>query len=202
MISPPGVFVYKSRASNPLRRYLLVPKKVFFTKGTGRHRNELASFEQALRDAGLDRCNLVHVSSILPAGCEIIDRDRGLELLETGQITFVVMARSSSNTPGSGVSSAVGLAEPADESGYGYLAEYREVDGDPGSAGDHAEDLAATMLATSLGIEFDSESAWNERREAYRASGKIIKTSNISESAEVDGGGLWTTVLAAAVFLV
>jgi arginine decarboxylase len=37
---------------------------MFFTKGMGRHREQLTSFELALRDAGIAHVNLVTVSSI------------------------------------------------------------------------------------------------------------------------------------------
>ena len=67
--------------------------------------------------------------------------------------------------------------------------------------GEYAEDLAATMLATTLGIEFDSNTAWDEREQQYKASGKIIKTLNFTKSAEGNKDGLWTTVIAAGVFI-
>ena len=46
-----------------------VPRGMFLTKGVGSHREELHSFELALRNAGIEKCNLVQVSSILPPGC-------------------------------------------------------------------------------------------------------------------------------------
>src|SRR5207302_2033465 len=55
----------------------MVPKKVFFTKGVGVHKEKLASFEMALRVAGLAHCNLVLVSSIYPPGCKIIPKEEG-----------------------------------------------------------------------------------------------------------------------------
>ena len=67
--------------------------------------------------------------------------------------------------------------------------------------GEYAEDLAATMLATTLGIEFDSQAAWDEREQVYKSSGKIIRTTNITQSAEGDKNGLWTTVIASAVLV-
>jgi arginine decarboxylase len=57
------------------------------------------------------------------------------------------------------------------------------------------------MLATTLGIEFDVNLAWQEREQIYKASGKIIKTKHVCQSAEGDKNGLWSTVIAAAVFL-
>src|ERR1700727_1331818 len=44
----------------------MVPKRMFFTKGVGKHRERLTSFELALRDAGIAAQNLVRVSSIFP----------------------------------------------------------------------------------------------------------------------------------------
>ncbi|MHC4467530.1 MAG: pyruvoyl-dependent arginine decarboxylase, partial [Planctomycetota bacterium] len=42
----------------------LLPTKVFLTKGVGRHKYRLKSFEEALRVAGVAQQNLVQVSSI------------------------------------------------------------------------------------------------------------------------------------------
>src|SRR5271168_3346492 len=44
----------------------MVPSRMFFTKGVGKHRERLTSFELALRDAGIAAQNLVRVSSIFP----------------------------------------------------------------------------------------------------------------------------------------
>ena len=68
-------------------------------------------------------------------------------------------------------------------------------------AGDYAEDLAATMLASTLGVEFNPDTAWDEREKIYKMSGKIVKTFNITQSAEGHKDGIWTTVLAAAMLL-
>ncbi|PKN04761.1 MAG: pyruvoyl-dependent arginine decarboxylase, partial [Deltaproteobacteria bacterium HGW-Deltaproteobacteria-9] len=61
-----------------------VPKKIFLTKGVGTHKEELHSFELALRDAGIEKCNLVQVSSIFPPGCKLISKTQGLKELQTG----------------------------------------------------------------------------------------------------------------------
>ena len=47
-----------------------IPSRMFFTTGTGVHREKLTSFEMALRKAGIAYHNLVRVSSIFPPGCE------------------------------------------------------------------------------------------------------------------------------------
>jgi arginine decarboxylase len=180
----------------------MIPTKVFFTKGVGVHKHKLASFEQALKQAGIEKYNLVNVSSILPAGCKIVTKEKGTDLLKPGQIVFVVMARNATNEPKRMISAAVGLAKPAGVDEYGYLSEHHEFGETAKISGEYAEDLAATMLATTLGIEFDLENAWDERKEVYRASGKIIKTSNICQSAKGDEKGLWTSVVAAAVFVI
>ena len=179
----------------------MVGTKIFFTKGVGRHKDYLTSFELALRDAGIEPLNIVTISSILPPGCKKITREEGLKLLRPGQVTFCVMARQATNEPNRLIASSVGVAQPADSGMYGYLSEHHPMGETDEKAGDYAEDLAATMLATTLGIEFDPEKAWDEREQIYKASGKIIRTTNITQSAAGDKNGLWTTVLSAGVFV-
>ncbi len=180
---------------------MYVPKEIFFTKGVGVHKDRLASFELALRKAGIEKCNLVYVSSIFPPNCKQISRSAGLNKLKAGAMTFCVMARNDTNEPNRLVSSAIGLALPSDSEEYGYLSEHHAYGETEKKTGEYAEDLAATMLATTLGIEFDVNAAWSEREQIYKASGKIIKTTNTCQSAEGDKNGLWTTTIAVAVFL-
>jgi len=180
---------------------MYVPTKIFFTKGVGVHKDRLASFELALRKAGIEKCNLVYISSIFPPKCRQITRSMGLKKLAPGAMTFCVMARNETNEPNRLVSSAIGLALPSDSEEYGYLSEHHAFGETQQKTGEYAEDLAATMLATTLGIEFDVSLAWQEREQIYKASGKIIKTKHICQSAEGDKNGLWTTTIAAAVFL-
>ncbi len=179
----------------------MIPTKIFFTKGVGIHKDKLASFELALRKAGIEKCNLVYVSSIFPPQCQIIPRNKGLKYIKPGQITFCVMARSDTNEPNRLISSAVGLAVPKDREHYGYISEHHSYGETAKKTGDYAEDLAATMLATTLGIEFDSDEAWDSRKQVYKASQYIFKSTNICQSAEGDKHGEWTTVIAAAVML-
>ena len=180
----------------------MVPTRVFFTKGMGRHKDYLQSFELALRDAGIEKYNIVSVSSIYPPGCEIIPRDQGVTQLMPGQIVYSVMARNATNEPSRLIAASIGLAVPAEPQNYGYLSEHHSFGETDEKAGDYAEDLAATMLASTLGIEFDPNQDYDERKESYRMSGKIIKTRSITQSALGDKNGLWNTVLAAAVFIV
>lgn len=179
----------------------MVPSKVFFTKGVGVHKDKLASFELALRKAGIEKCNLVYVSSIFPPHCKIIPRSEGIKSLRAGQITFCVMARNETNEPNRLVSAAIGLAVPVNRESYGYLSEHHAFGETDEISGAYAEDLAATMLATTLGIEFDSKEAWKEREQIYKASGKIFESTKKVQSAIGNKEGLWTTTLAAAVFV-
>ena len=181
---------------------IFVPNKLFYVKGVGVHKDKLGSFELALRDAGIQSCNLVNVSSICPPKCKILSKDEGLKLLKPGQITFCVMARSETNEPNRLVSAAIGLAVPKDEENYGYLSEHHAYGEKAERAGEYAEDLAATMLATTLGVEFDPNTAWEEREQIYKASGHIFRTTHICQSAEGNKDGLWTSVVAAAVFII
>ena len=177
-----------------------VPKKVFFTKGVGKHKDQLQSFDAALHDAGIEKFNLVSVSSILPPGCKIVPKDEGLKLLQPGQIIYVVIARLATNEPNRLIAASIGAAIPADANNYGYLSEHHEFGETDEKAGEHAEDMAAEMLATRLGIQFDTNKDWDELEQEFKMSGKIVKTRNIAQSAEGDKNGLWTTVISVAVF--
>ncbi|HOV99775.1 MAG TPA: arginine decarboxylase, pyruvoyl-dependent [Bacteroidota bacterium] len=180
---------------------MFTPTKIFFTKGVGRHKDYLQSFELALRDASIEKCNIVTVSSIYPPGCKRIPKDDGVALLNPGQITFCVMARNATNEPNRLIAASIGVAQPADDSAYGYLSEHHPFGETDERAGEYAEDLAATMLATTLGVQFDPNTAWDEREKIFKMSGKIVRTFNITQSAEGDKNGLWTTVVAVAVLL-
>ena len=179
----------------------MVPTRMFFTRGVGKHRHKLQSFEVALRDAGIAPLNLVKVSSIFPPRCKIVPRRRGIKDLKAGQITYCVMADSSTNEPNRLVSAGVGLAIPAQGEHYGYISEFHGYGMNHRKTADLVEDMAASMLASTLGLDFDPDADYDERREIYRMSGKIVETRAFVQTAEGDKNGLWTTVLAAAVFL-
>jgi len=179
----------------------MIPKYFFLTKGVGKHKEHLQSFELALRSAGIHQCNIVNVSSIIPPGCKLISREKGLKMLEPGEIIFVVLAKNSSNEPHRLAAASIGAAIPSGKNNYGYLSEHDSFGQTDEVAGDYAEDLAATMLATTMGLKFDPETAWDERKQLFKTSGLIIKTTNITQSATGNKIGLWTTVIAAAVFV-
>lgn len=179
----------------------MVPKKLFLTKGVGRHKERLASFEEALRSAGIAGFNIVKVSSIFPPDCKVITRTEGLKLLSPGEVIYCVMAHTCTNESHRLVAASIGLAIPKDRKQIGYLSEHTSFGETEKKAGDYAEDIAAEMLATVLGLPFNPESSWDEKREVWRISGKIFRAVNITQTAVGDKKGMWTTVVAAAVFV-
>lgn len=179
----------------------LVPRYLFFTKGVGHHKDTLRSYEYALEDAGIAKFNLVSVSSIVPPKCKIIPREKGLTYLRDGQIVFGVFAKSSSDERRRLISASIGSALPADENTYGYISEHHSCGQTAKEAGDYSEDLAASMLAGALGLPFDPNENWIQRKQIWKISGKIVRTTNVTQTAFVKEGK-WSTVLAAAVFVI
>lgn len=180
---------------------MYVPRYMAFTKGVGHAKEKLASFENALRHAKIAHLNLVTVSSIFPPYCRILDFEEAVRLLEPGEITHCVLAREQIKEPGRRIVASIGLALPAESGHYGYISEHHGFGQTELEAGDYAEDLAASMLASTLGIEFDPDKDYDERREVYKMSGKIVESQHFSQAALGDESGLWTTVIAAAMFV-
>jgi arginine decarboxylase len=177
-----------------------LPRSVFLTSGIGVHRHQLTAFEYALRDGDIEQQNLVSVSSILPPGCKLVRRQAGVKALKPGEISFCVIARAETNEPGRRIHASIGLARPADPNRYGYISEHHGFGMTKRESGEYAEDLAATMLASTLGIDFDPDAAWNERKQVYEHSKLIIDSLSQTAAARGDERGLWTCAVAAAVF--
>ena len=163
----------------------MTPKQLFLTKGVGKHREKLVSFELALRDAGIAQFNLVKVTSIFPPGCRIIPKEEGLKYLSPGEIVFCVISENSTVEPHQRITASIGLAAPGEKDGYGYLLEHQSFDEKEEDAGDYAESLAAEMLATTCGGVSD----------------ETARTTNIAQVATGEKSDLWTTVVAVAVFV-
>ncbi len=175
----------------------IVPSKVFLTRGQGRHKEKLVSFEKALREAGIAPFNLVRVSSIFPPHCRLVPRARGAESLKPGQILFVVMSENATDEPHRLISASIGMAMPDDPACFGYLAEHEAFGQSEKEAGLYTEYLAAEMLATKMGEALKEKGM---RRKSYgMTNGLTLKTRSISQVAE-GTEGLWTTAIAAAVF--
>lgn len=128
----------------------LVPRMCFLTRGVGVHKDRLVSFELALRDAEIERFNLVPVSSILPTGCEIVSKEEALKELEDGEIVFVVMARKTIDSE-ENVSAAVGYSRLMDENKHGYVAEYTAIGENEESVKNKAINMAEEMLKMKYG---------------------------------------------------
>jgi len=171
----------------------MIPNSAFITKGVGKHKEKLTSFEMALRNAGIAAFNLVKVSSIFPPNCKLIS-------MSPGQIVFVVMSENTTNEPNRLIAASAGLALPKDQNFHGYISEHHSFGEKETVAGDYAEDLAAYMLATTLGAPFDPDKSYDEQKDIWKISGHQVKTRNITQTAVGDKNGLWTTVLAAVVF--
>jgi len=179
----------------------LVAKKLFLTKGKGIHEDRLTSFEYALRDAGIAGTNLVLISSIFPPGAKLLSKAEGLKYIKPGSVQFAIYVKNQTNEPHRLIASSVGVAQPSDQTRYGYLSEYESFGETEKEAGDYAEDIAAQMLASSLGIKFDIDKSWDEKRQQWNISGQIYKTRNITQTAIGDKKKRWTTVFAAAVLI-
>lgn len=190
-----------SLSNNFSNSFQYIPKALFFTKGKGIHKDHLTSFELALREARISDLNLVTVSSIKPPKCKILGISEGRKYLLSGQITFAVMARSSTKEPNRLIAASIGLANPKEDDKYGYLSEHHSTGETAQKAGDYAEDMAMEMLATTMGLPNDPSLTWDDKEEQWRLSGKIYNTQNYTQSAEGNKDGLWTTVVSAAVFI-
>jgi arginine decarboxylase len=179
----------------------IIPSKVFLTRGKGQHKEKLASFELALRSGGIAPFNLVKVSSIFPPRCKLISKKEGLKLLKPGQVAFLVISECATDEALRQMSSSIGLAIPNDPNRYGYLSEHHCFGQSEKEAGQYVEDLAAYMLATTLGVDFDTSQIWDEEKNFYKISDKIVvRTRNTTQTAK-GKKGVWTTAFSAAVFI-
>ena len=114
-------------------------------------------------------------------------------------MVFAVISENATKEPHRLIAASIGVALPADKSMYGYLSEHHSFGETEETAGDYAEELAAEMLATTLNVDFDPDRSWDEKKEIYRISNKIVRTMQITQSAIGDKRGRWTSVLAAAI---
>lgn len=180
----------------------MIPHSLYLTKGVGHSTEKLESFEHALRAAKIANYNLVKVSSIFPPHCKIVSRSKGVAYFSPGQIVFCVMSDCATNEPNRLIASSIGVAIPKDANVHGYLSEHHAFGQTESKAGDYAEDLAAKMLATNMGIAFDENKHWDERRRLWKLEKNIVRTANCSQSALGAKDGRWTTVVAAAILIV
>ena len=64
---------------------------------------------------------------------------------------------------------------------------------------DDIRDAVANLLEVGNDFDIDVDASWDEKKEVYRISDKIVRTTNVTQSAIVKKG--YSTVLAASVFL-
>ena len=178
----------------------LVPSKVFLTRGRGRHKEKLVSFELALREAGIAPFNLVRVSSISPPRARFVSKEAGLGLLEPGQILFVVLSENATDVPRELVTASIGMAVPDDPSRYGYLAEHSDNGKSARETGLHTEYLAAEMLATKLGEKLKEPPRGKLPKAFHVSNGLSLTTRSVTQGTR-GKAGLWTTAIAAAVLI-
>lgn len=152
---------------------MYVPSEVFFVSGVGRHPAAVASFEGALRDAGVEPYNFVSVSSILPPDADFAEPHEGIERLSPGQVVHAVLGRDT--TREETATAAVGVAVP--DEGHGYLVERSGVS----DAGDSAETLAREMV------------------EASEATGNANESFSVEATASVEDDGHVTAVAMAVL---
>ncbi|HEU5182695.1 MAG TPA: arginine decarboxylase, pyruvoyl-dependent, partial [Candidatus Polarisedimenticolia bacterium] len=117
---------------------MFVSKKMFLTKGVGRSKEKLTSFELALRDAGIAHFNIVRVSSIFPPGCKIIPKKEGLKYLRAGEVVFCVLSENATNEPHRLIAASTGIAIPSKPDRHGYLSEHHSYGETEDKAGDYA----------------------------------------------------------------
>ena len=58
------------------------------------------------------------------------------------------------------------------------------------------------MLATTLGVSFDPDLNYDEKKEVYKMGGKIVETKNVTSQAKVKNKDEWACAIAAAIFII
>ena len=180
----------------------IVPVQFFLTKGVGVHQKEMRAFENALRDAGIQTCNLIKTSSIIPPGCRRISVEEGMKQTPPGQITFAVLAQSQTNEPGQLIAAGIGMAQPKDKTIHGYLTELESAIGR--TEDDVIQDvieMAIENLATQWNPAFDGEKVYRKGKKNYTLEGRDVSVDSIVQTALGAENNQFTVVIAAAVFV-
>ncbi|MEU6394849.1 pyruvoyl-dependent arginine decarboxylase [Streptomyces sp. NPDC046939] len=183
---------------------VLLPRQMYFTTGTGAHPRELQAHDLMYMDAGLGRVNRVTVSSRVPPGCTLVDPETGGGQLRDGQILFAIQALAETNTPGTRIATAVGIAVPEDGS-LGCVAEVHEDDAvgkDARTAADKAVQMALLAMALELGEhDFDERAEHRSGQDRYSIAGTTVRTHVVSVEAHGPDNGDWVKIVASLVFL-
>lgn len=162
----------------------MIPRAFFVTAGAGMDPEQANAFDRALQAAGISECNLVEVSSILPANAQETARD-SVRLLP-GEITFCVLSRADGAT---GEMIGAGI-------GYGWLGsqnERGEVQRAYGIICEHHGHYSRTYLAEKIREKL--------ARMAELRGTRLLKMEVLAESVEVERGCAFGSVVVALVFL-
>jgi arginine decarboxylase len=164
---------------------LWVPTRVFFTTGISRHKTARVAIQEAMGKAGVADMNLVKTSSVIPPGCEIITRQRGLRLLREGAIVHAVIAQGQTSEPHQRVTAALCWAQPENPLLPGYITEIEEQETmgkSPTTATDEAGAALMTIVGNKLGASVDAEALWEKRGRgrALRIGGQNFRVGSTS----------------------
>ncbi|MFE0800387.1 pyruvoyl-dependent arginine decarboxylase [Streptomyces sp. NPDC058812] len=182
----------------------LVPRRMYFTTGVGVHARELQAHDLMYMDAGLGRVNRVTVSSRVPPDCTLVSGEEGGAQLKDGQILFAIQALAETNTPGTRIGTAVGIAVPED-GGLGCVAEVHEQDA-VGKTAEAAAAKAVQMALTAMGLElgqpdFDGAALHRPGQGSYTIAGTAVRTHAASVDARGPDNGDWVKIVSSLVFL-
>ncbi len=113
--------------------------KVSITSGRAEGPTKLNAFDNALLEAKIGDINLIKVSSILPAGTEIVPVPKFLP----GDMVNCVLAYTSSDVEGDLISAAVALAT---SDYFGCVVENTGINRDPEDVKNEAESMVRYMM--------------------------------------------------------
>jgi len=161
----------------------MIPKAFFITSGVGMAHDQDAAFDIALQDAGIGECNLVEVSSILPAKAEEIDKMP----CTPGEITFCVLSRMAGKS-GELVGAGVGygwLRDSTNSPVFGIICEHH---------GHHSRDYLTLKIRNKLKTMADSRNRNKDKELKLDLKRIEVKTAVVEEHK-------FGSVVAALVFV-
>jgi len=153
----------------------------------------------ALRDAHLANFNLVRVSSIFPPHCELVDREEGLSLMQPGQVVFAVIAESSTNEPSRLVAASIGVAMPAIRPITATSPSTIAMARNEVTAGNMPKTWPPPCSPTCWACR-SSPARPGTSAGAVAPVGRIVRTMNVTSTAECGEDGRWTTVVSGVCF--
>ncbi|HTX61053.1 MAG TPA: arginine decarboxylase, pyruvoyl-dependent [Methanobacterium sp.] len=113
--------------------------KVSITSGKAEGPTKLNAFDNALLKAGIGDVNLIKVSSIIPAGTEMVE----LPIFPAGKMVNTVLSYVTSDNKGDELCAVIAVAI-GDE--LGCVVENNGINKDPKQVKEEAEDMARYMM--------------------------------------------------------